>query len=114
MYFWNLTLYIFVHFYIPFFVHSYFIINIRELDKEYGLGDNLKNVLEIREWCKKKYGEKKIWERSLPSQAAKDEYEKSLGNKLSKIRAKIKKYEGKSIKKIENEEDRKIVRIIRC
>ena len=27
MYFWNLTLYIFVHFYIPFFIHSYFIIN---------------------------------------------------------------------------------------
>ena len=27
MYFWNLILYIFVHFYIPFFVHSYFIIN---------------------------------------------------------------------------------------
>ena len=27
MYFWNLFLYNFVHFYFPFFVHSYFIIN---------------------------------------------------------------------------------------
>ena len=77
------------------------------------IGRSLKNALEIKEWCERTYREKKIWERSLPSQAAKDEYEKSLGNKLSKIRAKIKKYEGKSIKKIENEEDRKIVRIIR-
>ena len=33
MYFWNLILYIFVHFYIPFFVHSYFIINNNEVDK---------------------------------------------------------------------------------
>ena len=32
MYFWNLILYIFVHFYIPFFVHSYFIINNAKLN----------------------------------------------------------------------------------
>ena len=84
-----------------------------EVDGKDIIGRSLRNTLEIKEWCERAYGEKKIWERSLPSQASKDEYEKSLGNKLSKIRAKIKKYEGKSIEKIENEEDRKIVRIIR-
>ena len=86
---------------------------IRELDKEYGLGDNLKNVLEIREWCKKKYGEKKIWERSLPSQTSKDKYEKSLARKLKHIRYVIKQYEGIPIEEIENDEDRKIVEIVR-
>ena len=84
-----------------------------EVEGRDALGRSLKNALEIEQWCKERYGEKKIWERSLPSQASKDKYEKSLGDKLSKIRAKIKKYEGKAIEKIENEEDRKIVRIIR-
>ena len=58
--------------------------------------------------------EKKIYERRLPSQTSKDEYEKSLGIKLNNIRAKIKKYEGKPIEEIKTEEDRKIVKIIRA
>ena len=86
---------------------------IRSLDEEYGLGNSLKNALEIKEWCERTYGEKKIWERSLPSQAAEDEYEKSLGNRLSSIRTKIKQYEGIPIEEIENAEDRKIVEIMR-
>ena len=86
---------------------------VRKLDKEYGLGDSLKNVLEIEEWCKEKYGEKKICERNLPSTTSKDEYEKKLGIKLSSIRVKIKKYERISIEEIENEEDRRIVEIVR-
>ena len=86
---------------------------IKRLDEEYGLGGYLKNALEIEEWCKEKYGDKKIWERKLPRTTAQDAYEKSLGQKLSMIRKKIKQYEGKQIKEIENEEDRQIVEIIR-
>ena len=86
---------------------------IRNLDEEYGLGDSLKNALEIKEWCESTYGEKKIWERSLPSRTSKDEYEKKLGKKLSSIRTKIKQYEGIPIEKIENAEDKKIMEIVR-
>ena len=87
---------------------------IRKLDKEYKLGDSLKNALEIKEWCEMTNEGKKIYERRLPSQTSKDEYEKSLGIKLNNIRAKIKKYEGKPIEEIKTEEDRKIVKIIRA
>ena len=86
---------------------------IKRLYKEYGLGDSLKNALEIEEWCKEKYGDKKIWERNLPSSIAKDAYEKNLGQKLSYLRTKIKQYEGKQLEEIENEEDRQIVEIIK-
>ena len=87
---------------------------IRKLDKEYKLGDSLKNALEIKEWCEMTNEGKKIYERRLLSQTSKDEYEKSLGIKLNNIRAKIKKYEGKPIEEIKTEEDRKIVKIIRA
>ena len=86
---------------------------IRELDEEYGLGQSLKNALEIKAWCEKNYGDKEIWERKLPSTIAKDKKEKDLGIKLSSIRTKIKPYEGITLEEIENEEDRKIVEIIR-
>ena len=86
---------------------------VRKLDEEYGLGDSLKNAIEIEEWCKEEYGEKKIWERNLPSRTSKDEYEKKLGEKLNSIRKKIKQYEGKATEKIENGEDRRIVEIVR-
>ena len=86
---------------------------IRELDEEYKLGDSLKNALEIKEWCEATNTEKKIYERKMPSPTSKDEYEKSLGQKLNNIRQKIKKYEGKPIEEIKNEEDRQIVEIIR-
>ena len=86
---------------------------IRNLDKEYGLGDSLKNALEIQEWGLENYGEKKKYERKLPSSTAKDEYEKRLGKKLINLRIKIKQYEGIELSKIEDEEDRKIVEIIR-
>ena len=86
---------------------------IRSLDEKFGLGDSLKNALEIKQWCKEQYGEKKIWERKLPNSKSKDEYEKELGKRLSTIRIKIKKYEGMQTDEIENKEDRKIVKIIR-
>ena len=86
---------------------------IRSLDKEYGLGDSLKNALEIQEWCERTYGEKKIWEKSFPNLGAKDEYEKKLGIRLNSIRTKIKEYEGIPIEEIKNVEDRKIVEIVR-
>ena len=87
---------------------------IRRLDEEYGLKADLKNVLEIENWCKVKFSEEEIWNRRLPLQNADDKEEKRLANLLSKIRYKIlKQYEGKMIQEIENEEDRRIVEIIR-
>ena len=49
-----------------------------EVDEIYTIGRSLKNALEIENWCKEKYGEKKLWERRLPSQKAKEEYMKNL------------------------------------
>ena len=86
---------------------------IRELDRKYGLGEALKNALEIKAWCEKNYRDKEILERKLPTTSSKDEYEKKLGRNLSNLRSKIKKYEGKPLEEIENVEDRKIVEIIR-
>ena len=86
---------------------------IRNLDEEYGLGESLKNALQIKAWCEKNYGDKEIWERKLPSAVAKDKDEKNWGSKLNGIRTKIKQYEGIPLEEIENEEDRKIVEIIR-
>ena len=86
---------------------------IRRLDNEYGLSTSLKNALKIENWCKVNYGDKEIWDRKLPSSLAKDEEEKKLGPALKGVRTKIKEYEGKDIEEIENEEDRRIVEIIR-
>ena len=50
----------------------------------------------------------------MPNRNAEDEEEKALARKLGTIRTKIiKKYEGKELSSIEDEEDRKIVEIIR-
>ena len=87
---------------------------IRTLDKEYGMKADLKNVQEIEEWCKTTFEGKKVWERRTPSETAKNEYEKKLGKRLNNVRQNIlKKYEGKEIEEIEDEEDRKIVETIR-
>ena len=85
---------------------------IERLDREYGLGQSLKNALEIENWCKEYNKEKPIWERRLPSSISKDEEEKRLGSALYNIRQKMKKYKGQEISSIENEEDRKILEII--
>ncbi len=82
------------------------------LDREYGLGQSLKNALEIENWCKEHNSRKPIWERRLLNRFSKDKEEKRLGQALCNIRNKIKKYEGQEISKIENEEDRKILEII--
>ena len=86
---------------------------IRRIDNEFGLGDSLKNAMKIENWCKVNYGDKEIWDRKLPSRVAKDEEEKKLGEALKGVRKKIKEYEGKDIEEIENEEDRRVVEIIR-
>ena len=86
---------------------------IRQLDEEYGLGESLKNALEIKAWCEKNYGDKELLERKLPTTSAKDKYEKKLGSNLSNLKTKIKPYEGMPLEEIENEEDRRIVEIIR-
>ena len=87
---------------------------VRSLDKEYGLGARLKNALEIENWCRENFGDKKIWERRLPNARAKDEKEKRLGGALVNIRRNIlKQYEGKELEDIKNEEHRKIAEIVR-
>ncbi len=85
---------------------------LERLDKEYGLGESLKNALKIEKWCKEKYGEKEIYERRLPSVHSNNEEEKKLGQRLNNIRTKMKQYEGQEISDIQNEEDRKIFKII--
>ena len=85
---------------------------INRLDREYGLGESLKNALKIEAWCKEKYGEKEIYERRLPSVKSKNEEEKKLGQALSSLRTKIKQYEGVEITDILDEEDRQIFEIL--
>ncbi len=86
---------------------------IDRLDSEFGLGISLKNALKIENWCKVNYGDKPIWERKLPSQGATDKEEKELGAALNAIRIKMKQYKGKKLEEVENEEDRKVLEIIR-
>ena len=85
---------------------------LERLDKEYGLGESLKNALKIEKWCKEKFREKEIYERRLPSYAAENEEEKKLGQALRTIRNKMNQYEGQEISNIQNEEDRKIYEIL--
>jgi hypothetical protein len=85
---------------------------VKDLDEEYGLGDSLKNALEIENWCKENFGDKPIWERKLPCKTEKDKYENNLGGKLGRIREKVEEYKGKKLEEIENEEDRRIVEIL--
>ena len=86
----------------------------QSLNKHLGKGTYLKNAQEIEEWCKNTREGKKVWKIRLPSTIAKDEYEKQLGQKLSTIRFNVlKKYEGQALEEIEDEEDRRIVEIIR-
>ena len=87
---------------------------IANLDRKYGLKISLKNALEIKDWCERKNEGKPIEERNLPSKSKKkDEEERGLAIKLNVIRRTIRKYEGKELSSIEDEEDRKIVEIIR-
>ena len=91
---------------------------VRNIDEEYAYGpgqsrESLGIALQIKKWCEERYGDKEKWERRLPSRNSTDHYEKMLGEKLARLRTKIKKYEGKSIEEIENEVDRRIVGIVR-
>lgn len=85
---------------------------IERLDKEYGLGESLKNALKIEKWCKENYEEKEIYERRLPSSIAENDEEKKLGQALHNLRTKMRKYDGQEIANIQNEEDRNIFEII--
>ena len=87
---------------------------IRRLDEEYGLSISLKSALEIENWCIENNKDKEVWDRRLPNTGAEDEYEKTLGRKLSGLRYRvIKKYEGIELNQIEDEYDRRTVEIIR-
>ena len=85
---------------------------LERLDKEYRLGESLKNALKIEKWCKEKYGEKEIYERRLPNRRSSNEEEKKIGQALVNIRVKMKQYEGQEIADIQNEEDRQILEIL--
>jgi len=85
---------------------------LERLDKEYRLGESLKNALKIEKWCKEKYGEKEIYERRLPNKCSSNEEEKKIGQALVNIRVKMKQYEGQEIADIQNEEDRQILEIL--
>ena len=86
---------------------------IRRLDEEYNLSDSLKNALKIENWCQLNYGDKDIWDRKLPNQRAEDEEEKRLGEHLKNLRQKLKQYDGKKLEEVKDEEDRRILEIIR-
>ena len=74
---------------------------------------SLKNALAIENWCKRNYGDKPIWERKLPKTVSEDPEEQKLGRALNTLRTKLKQYEGKKLEEVENEEDRRILEIIR-
>ena len=85
---------------------------LERLDREYGLGQSLKNAIKIEKWCRRTYGEKDIEDRYLPSSHSDNKEEKDLGIKLKYLRKKIKKYKGQDITNIQDEEDRQIIEII--
>ena len=85
---------------------------IERLDREYGLGEALKNAIKIEKWCIEKYGEKDRDDRYLPSTKSDNKEERNLGQKLNNLRSKIKKYKEQDITNIQNEEDRQIIEII--
>ena len=85
------------------------------LNKEYGLPTLLKNAIKIQKWCEKKYGDKPIEERYLPSGGEKrEEEEKTLAKYFNTIEQNVTKmYENIKLEEIEDENHREIVRIIR-
>ncbi len=88
---------------------------IKALDEEYGMSESLRNAIRIKKWCEKTYGDKPREERNLPS-IAKDrtQEENEVARKLYTIRHNIElKYRNVSLDEIENEEQRRVVEIIR-
>ena len=91
---------------------------IRRLDEEYAFGSNqmhcnLGIAMKIENWCKVNYGKKAIWNRKLPTAYAKDEDEKKIGRDLNRLKTVFKQYKGRKSEEIEDEEDRRILEIIR-
>lgn len=82
-----------------------------DLNKRYK--SSLESTLEIQQWCEEKYKGKKYYERRLPNSKSKDDYESKLGIALQNIRSRLKRYDGVDIEKIENEDDREIIQIIK-
>lgn len=75
---------------------------------------NLGIALHIESWCKEHYGNKEKWNRKLPSGKSENQEEQIIGQQLVVLKQnKIKKYKGKKLEEIEDEEDRKVVEIIR-
>ena len=89
------------------------------LEDEYAFGYKQKHyklgqVLEIENWCKTKFENKEKWERRLPILGrSSDDEEKRLGGTLITLRKELKQYKGKKLEEIEDEEDRRVVEILR-
>ncbi len=94
--------------------HREIVKQLRELDKEYGIGIDLRNLLNVKKWCETQYGDKSREYRRLPYIESKNKEERDVASKLSKIRYSIGKvYEGIPLNEIVDEEHREIVEIIR-
>ena len=88
--------------------------------REYGLyyiGDKrtqLGLALELQEWCDESNRNKKEFDKRLPNGGSSDKTEKRLAESYTFIKQNtLKQYQGIPLNKIENDEDRKIVEIIR-
>lgn len=74
-------------------------------ETRYNQGNSLSKLLEIKKWCKEKYGDKPIEERWLPSSKAKDKEEKKLGDCYLRVKRYFNLlYDGKSLEEIEDDE----------
>lgn len=86
----------------------------RRIEENYDLNAQYKNILEIEEWCKRKYKDKPIYERHLPSRMKKaTKPEIMLEKKLQGVREYARKYDEKELDEIEDCDDRKIVEALR-
>ena len=91
---------------------------VSELYKEYAFGtgqihEALGIAKKIEKWCKTNFGDKEVWERRLPNGKSEDEEEKKLGTAFNNLKARMKKYEGIELDKIEDEDTKEIVKILR-
>ena len=79
---------------------------IRKINMEYGLSTQLKNILEIQNWCEKENKDKEIWDRHMPYGTSLFDDEKELAVKLSNVKQYISKLQDEK-----GDEDKKIIYI---
>ena len=79
---------------------------IRKINIEYGLSTQLKNILEIQNWCEKENKNKEIWDRHVPYVNSLSDEEKILAIKLSNLKTHI-----SNLQSIKGNEDKEIIHI---